>query len=133
MHFWVLDDTQIVAATKGQGKPKWGQDEVLLALDLYLSLDGKIPGPADPRVQELSRTLRGLPLHAEAKKNERFRNPDGVAFKLQNIHQVATGKGLGNFSATDQAVWDAFGSKPDLVRQLASQIRAQAVDTAVAA
>ncbi|RVT86242.1 HNH endonuclease [Inhella crocodyli] len=122
-----------MAVTQGHGNPKWGRDEVLLALDLYLTLGDTIPGPSDNRVVALSEELRKLPIHADAKKNDRFRNAAGVAFKLQNIHQVATGKGLDNFSSTDKAVWEDFGHKPDLVRQLATQIRAQAGDASVAA
>lgn len=122
-----------MAVTQGHGNPKWGRDEVLLALDLYLSLGGAIPGPSDSRVIALSEQLRALPIHTDAKKNDRFRNPDGAAFKLQNLHQLATGKGLGNFSVTDKAVWEDFGDKPDLVRQLATHIRAQAGNGSVAA
>jgi 5-methylcytosine-specific restriction enzyme A len=122
-----------MAVTQGHGNPKWGRDEVLLALDLYQSVGGAIPGPTDERVIALSNLLQALPIHAGSKKNDRFRNAAGVAFKLQNIHQVATGKGLDNFSATDKAVWEDFGDKPELVRQLAMQIRSQADDANVAA
>lgn len=122
-----------MAVTQGHGNPKWGRDEVLLALDLYLTLGDTMPGPSDSRVVALSEELRRLPIHADAKKNDRFRNPDGAAFKLQNLRQLATGKGLGNFSATDKAVWEDFGDKPELVHQLAAQIRAQAGDATVAA
>jgi 5-methylcytosine-specific restriction enzyme A len=122
-----------MAVTKGHGNPDWTRDEVLIALALYLACDGKPPGPTDPRVLATSQLLRSLPIHKGAAKNDRFRNSDGVAFKLQNLRQVATGQGLGNVSAIDRAVWSDFGSKPELVRELANAIHvhAQAPDLTV--
>jgi len=111
-----------MAKTSGHGNPDWTRDETLLALNLYFDLQGQIPSGRDPRIQALSEFLQKMPYHAEAAKVPSFRNPDGVAFKLQNIRQVATGKGLGNTSRTDRAIWDEFGSKPDEVRRLATAI-----------
>lgn len=122
-----------MAVTHGHGNPDWARDEILLALDLYFQLEGKIPGPTDAHVVQLSAVLRSLPIHMESLKNSRFRNADGVAFKLQNIRQIATGQGLGNVSAADKAVWADYGDKPDLVRELSDRIRAQASDSEVAA
>ncbi|MFY0637286.1 HNH endonuclease [Maricaulis maris] len=113
-----------MAKTKGQGNPNWTRDEVILALELYLECADQIPSPSDPRVVNLSKWLQRNPEHAEAVTNEKFRNPAGVAFNLQNIRSVATGVGLKNTSKTDQAVWEEFGEKPEKVRELASQIRA---------
>lgn len=114
-----------MAVTQGHGNPDWTRDEVILALDLYLKCAGQIPGPTDPRVIQLSEQLRGLPVHAEAKKQSSFRNPAGVAFKIQNLRQVATGKGLKNCSAVDREVWQAFGNRPPHeVSHLAAQILA---------
>lgn len=112
-----------MAVTKGHGNPNWSRDEVILALDLYLQCQGNIPSPTDPRVIELSKVLNALPLHADARKNQAFRNPDGVGFKLQNIRQVATGKGLGNTSSVDRAVWADLGGYPQLVADIAARIR----------
>jgi 5-methylcytosine-specific restriction protein A len=47
-----------------------------------------------------------------------------VAFKLQNLRQVATGKGLGNVSRVDRAVWEELGHDPKRVKQLSALIRA---------
>lgn len=114
-----------MAVTAGHGNPHWTRDEVLLALDLYFRCGGNVPGPTDPRVMELSRVIRSLPIHNAANKNETFRNPDGVAFKLQNLRQVATGQGLGNVSTTDKAMWADFGDKPEEVHRLAELIKAE--------
>src|SRR5947208_3667020 len=83
----------------------------------------RIPGPSDPRVKALSDLLRTFPHHSVAARKESFRNPDGVAFKLQNLRQVATGRGLGNVSRTDRATWSEFGSDPRRTQELAALIR----------
>lgn len=111
-----------LAATQGHGNPNWTRDETLLALHLYQLLGGQVPGPDDPRIIALSQRLRALPVHQAAGKRESFRNPAGVGFKLQNIRQVATGRGLGNVSALDRAVWQEFGAAPELVQRLVEAI-----------
>ncbi|HDR9128595.1 HNH endonuclease [Burkholderia vietnamiensis] len=113
-----------MARTQGHGNPNWTRDETILALALYFDLDGKIPSGSDERIKELSQILRRFPYHAEASRKASFRNPDGVVFKLQNLRQVATGKGLGNVSETDRAVWSEFGSSAAAVKSLANLIRA---------
>jgi 5-methylcytosine-specific restriction protein A len=112
-----------MAVTHGHGNPNWTRDETILALDLYLECKGKVPSSIDQRVKELSDLLREFPYHARAARQPSFRNPDGVGFKLQNLRQVATGKGLGNVSKIDRAVWEELGSRPDEVRRLAILIR----------
>jgi 5-methylcytosine-specific restriction enzyme A len=112
-----------MAVTKGHGNPNWTRDEVVLALDLYLDFAPRIPGPTESRVIELSAILRSIPFHAFAARKDSFRNPDGVAFKLQNLNQVATGRGLSNVSRVDRLVWDEFGSDRDRVRIAADLIR----------
>ena len=109
--------------TSGQGNPNWTREEVILALDLYLRSEGKPQSKTDPEVIELSSLLRSIPYHANASKKSNFRNPDGVAFKLQNLHQVATGSGLANVSRTDQAVWKEFGNNHKEVKKIVSFIR----------
>lgn len=58
-------------------------------------------------------------------QRDSFRNPAGVAFKLQNIRQVATGRGMPNASEVDRQVWDELGRAPDLVQQLVDAIAQQ--------
>lgn len=102
-----------MAVTQGHGNPKWTRDETLLALELYFSLRGQVPSPKAPEIIALSNLLRSLPYHAEAAKQPTFRNPDGVGFKLMNLRQVATGKGLGNVSAMDRQIWKEFRERED--------------------
>lgn len=112
-----------MAKTTGHGNPNWTRDETLLALELYFETVEQIPSPNDARVVALSDELRRLPIHSGTDKKDNFRNPDGVAFKLQNLRQVATGKGLGNTSQVDKDVWAEFGNAPESVAQLATLIR----------
>lgn len=122
-----------MAATQGHGNPDWTRDETLLALNLYLQCGGQVPGPTDPRVLELSAKLRALPVHRDVAKRDSFRNPAGVAFKLQNIRQVATGRGLANVSAVDREVWRDFASTPQVVSQLAEKISTASTETGLTA
>lgn len=112
-----------MAVTSGHGNPKWTKDETILALDLYLDFNGKIPDAKHPLIQELSALLRQMPIHPLEVRKDSFRNPDGVAFKLQNIRNVATGKGLDNTSQMDKFVWAEFGSTPKIVKELAERIK----------
>ena len=116
-----------MARTQGHGNPKWTRDETILAIDLYFECGGNVPSAKDSRVKRLSGLLQRLPYHESALRKGSFRNPDGVAFKLQNLRQVATGKGFGNVSGMDRTVWSEFGSTPDKVKEIASLIRAGVV------
>ncbi len=113
-----------MAVTQGHGNPPWNRDETILALEAYFALAGKNPSAKDPQMVALSRTLRALPYHGEAARKPTFRNPDGVAFKVQNLRSRDSGKGLGNVSRMDREIWDELGKNPAEVTRLATLIRA---------
>ncbi|MEJ1384147.1 MAG: HNH endonuclease [Candidatus Sedimenticola sp. (ex Thyasira tokunagai)] len=112
-----------MAVTHGHGNPKWTRDETILALDLYFDCEGHMPSSSDERVKELSDLLRSFPHHSLTARKESFRNADGVAFKLQNLRKIATGKGLGNTSKMDRQVWEDLGHNQKRTKELASLIR----------
>ena len=112
-----------MAVTQGHGNADWTRDETILALELYLARGESVPGKGDPRVVALSALLRALPIHRAESRVGSFRNPEGVAFKLQNLRQVDSGKGLDHVSKTDREVWAAFGGDPVAVSILAARIR----------
>ncbi len=93
--------------TQGHGNPNWTKDETILALDL-LYLHGK---PLDRRHQDvtlLSNFLRQVSIHPLHLRTDKFRNPDGVALKLQNLFSaVEPGRGL-TYSKTDLEIVTAF-------------------------
>lgn len=112
-----------MARTQGHGNPKWTREETILALDLYFDSKGSLPSTNDPSVVSLSKFLVNLPIHSRSVRKSSFRNPAGVAFKLQNIHQAATGEGLDHLSAMDQEVWGELGKQRGEVAKLADAIR----------
>ncbi len=122
-----------MAVTKGHGNPNWNRDETILALDAYFALGGKNPSAKDPMIIALSKSLRALPYHEEAARQPTFRNPDGAAFKVQNLRSRHTGKGLGNVSRMDREIWDEFGNNPAEVSRLAGLIRAGLKDESLSA
>jgi len=70
--------------TKGAGNPDWSWDETLLALDLLYRHGAPIDRHhAD--IRDLSNSLRAAEIHPKDKRKDNFRNPDGVALKLQNL------------------------------------------------
>lgn len=113
-----------MAVTHGHGNPNWNRDETILALEAYFALAGRNPSARDPKIIALSQTLRALPYHGDAARKPTFRNPDGAAFKVQNLRSRETGRGLGNVSRMDRAIWDELGSNPAEVTRLATLIRA---------
>ncbi len=107
----------------GQGNPKWSREETILALELYLNLNGEIPGPSDERVLDLSRLLRSNPRNFDQLSNDSFRNPSSVIFKLNNLRSAAGAGGFGNNSTLDRSLWAELGSRPERVADLSAQIR----------
>lgn len=107
--------------------PRWATEEIILALDLYLS-HGLLDDKAE-EVIDLSGVLNALDIHPERPDADRWRNPNGVALKLANFAHVDPGypgRGMDRGSALDRRVFDRLKPYPDLVRALASDIRAGA-------
>ncbi len=121
-----------MAKTSGHGNPPWTRDETILALDLLQRRGMNAPGPSDAEVQGLSQLLRSLPIHVQSQKVDTFRNPAGVAFKIQNLRSVSGSGagGLSNVSRVDREVWQDFGNRPDLVTQLVNAIKSGAQEIA---
>lgn len=91
--------------------PKWHRDEVILALDLYFKLEPREIDKSNPKVIELSEILNKLPIHEATLKNEKFRNPNGVSLKLNNLKAIDPsyeGKGMSRFSKMDKEVFEEF-------------------------
>lgn len=76
-----------VPITKGAGNPDWTWDETLLALDL-LYRHGAPIDRYHSDVRDLSNALRAAEIHPKDKRKDNFRNPDGVALKLQNLQSA---------------------------------------------
>src|SRR5689334_1309572 len=103
--------------------PNWIRDEELLLVDLYLASRGKIPGPKDPRVVELSNLLAQSTWHSMSSRASTFRNPEGIVPKLQNLKSIETGHGMANSSTIDHQVLNEFLGHPEQLAGIAASIR----------
>ena len=91
--------------------PDWIEDELILALDLYLR-EGALDDTDQP-VIELTEVLNRLPIHTLRPDVERFRNPNGVALKLTNSQALNPAyPGVGSGGATDSTAWSGIGTTP---------------------
>ncbi|RSM86811.1 HNH endonuclease [Streptomyces sp. WAC 01325] len=105
--------------------PDWARDEVILACDLVMGNRWKGLDAQDHRVIELSALLQLLPIHADADRNDKFRNPNGVARKTFDIatrHPDYRGKPT-NGGALDVEVLHEFLVRPDQMTEVARLIR----------
>ncbi|MFE2376210.1 HNH endonuclease [Streptomyces sp. NPDC059398] len=105
--------------------PDWARDEIILACQLVMGNGWKGLDAGDGRVVELSALLQLLPIHAEADRNEKFRNPNGVARKTFDIatrHPEYQGKPT-NGGALDAAVLREFLARPQAMTEAARLIR----------
>lgn len=115
--------------------PKWSQDELMLALHLYLHNRQSPPGKSSAKVAELSQLL-GTMANKSAVTTT-FRNAAGVYMKLMNFRGIdplftaAGKKGLTQGSKDDQVVWNLYANHLDYLDGLVAKIRA-AVDIDVA-
>jgi 5-methylcytosine-specific restriction protein A len=69
----------------GRNELDWTEDEHILALDLCFRSPPSTIGKKHASVVELSDLLNRLPIHPQALRGEKFRNPDGVYMKLCNF------------------------------------------------
>ncbi|MGO4630292.1 HNH endonuclease [Streptomyces sp. 2RAF24] len=105
--------------------PDWARDEVILACQLVVENGWKGLDAQNARVVELSALLQLLPIHAEAERNEKFRNPNGVARKTFDIatrHPSYQGKPTKG-GALDIAVLEEFLARPGEMIEVAQLIR----------
>lgn len=106
--------------------PKWHRDEIILALDLYFTLEpGQING-RNPAVVELSEVLNRLPIFDFRPDSVKFRNPNGVGLKLSNflaIDPTYHGKGMESYSKLDKVIFFEFNNNRAQLRRIANAIR----------
>jgi hypothetical protein len=92
----------------------WTREEVILAMDLYVSVDAlngaPIPGAGSAEILQLSGLLQELGAYPPELRGEKYRNADGVYLKLMNLRAVQTDgqHGMNAYSRVDAAVWREF-------------------------
>lgn len=104
--------------------PSWSRDELILALDLYLSSGWLDDG--HPKVQALSKFMRNLPQNRKWRGKPSFRSPNSVSMKIANFQALDPayhGLGLVGVSKSDRWVWDDYHRNPRIVAQMAKEIR----------
>ena len=90
--------------------PPWNREELILALDLYLRVEPSRIDATHPDVIALSSILNALPV-PEGTLDLTYRNPNGVAKKLQNFRSLdpaQEGKGLSHGGRQDTEIWREF-------------------------
>ncbi|MFF4558607.1 HNH endonuclease [Streptomyces sp. NPDC001422] len=110
---------------KAVKNPDWARDEIILACHLVMTNGWKGLDAQDSRVIELSALLQLLPIHANADRNEKFRNLNGVARKTFDIatrHPDYRGKPT-NGGALDIEVLHEFLARPEQMTGVARLIR----------
>ncbi|UVK38726.1 HNH endonuclease [Mesorhizobium sp. AR10] len=131
----VLDNLGFVVRST-QPKPRnptWNRDELILALDLYLENPASPPGKTSSKIAKLSEDLNKLAVILGVSGDGQFRNPNGVYMKVMNFRRfdptfAAVGKaGLSHGGREEELVWMEFSQAPDLLRAVATAIRAAIV------
>jgi len=110
--------------------PPWTRDELILALDLYMTDPESPPGKTSKAVRELSDLLSRLGQQIGRSAKETYRNANGVYMKMMNFRRfdpevIASGKvGLQRGGKDEEAVWHEFAGDPKRLSAVAAAIRA---------
>lgn len=108
--------------------PRWTRDELILALDLYLSCGRKVLDTHKPEIIELATLLNRLDNDDPSRSPAPRRTPGSVKAKLANLRSLdptTESTGWGNGSRLDLEVWNEFAERPDLLNQAVAAIRAR--------
>jgi len=83
--------------------------------------------PTNPKIIELSKLLRSLPIHKVNPANDgKFRNPNGIVMILKNLRRLDTcaeSGVLNHGSKLQEKVWSYYVSKRDYLHKVAAAIR----------
>lgn len=122
----------MTADEPGEGKrnPPWNWDELLLALDLYLTSPASPPGKDSAAVAELSAILSKMHQISGVAGGDTLRNANGVYLKMMNFRSadpafVAQGKvGMTRGNKLEAEVWAAYQGRREALAADAAAIRA---------
>jgi predicted HNH restriction endonuclease len=123
-------DVVVRDAPEAARNPPWSRDELILALDLYLTNPVSPPGKTSQAVRELSDVLNALGAQLGRGSAATFRNPNGVYMKMMNFRRfdpdvIASGKvGLTRGNKDEEVVWSEYASDPARLATVANAIRA---------
>jgi predicted HNH restriction endonuclease len=108
----------------------WSRDELILALELYLTNPASPPGKSSKEVRELSSLLNRLAeqLNRGGTHATTYRNANGVYMKMMNFRRfdpafTASGKvGLTRGNKDEAIVWNEFSADGQKLGQVATAI-----------
>ena len=112
--FLTLAGSSVKASTRDDtGNPDWTRDELILALNVYLQHQSKLPNKGSDEIEKLSQLLNrlGNSLFPASERSSTFRNVNGVYMKLMNFRRhdpdyLKKGKtGLSRGSNAEADVW----------------------------
>ena len=110
--------------------PPWTRDELILALDLYLTHRHSLPAHESRGITDLSAILGKLAAKLGLSGDATYRNRNGIYMKLMNFRALdpeftRQGKqGLRSTGRGDREVWREFSSDPKRCHEAAQAIRA---------
>jgi hypothetical protein len=110
---------------------RWTREEVILAMDFYITVGaltgGPIPGQSTAQIRQLSDLLKKLSAYPPERQGEKYRNPNGVYMKMMNLRAIqAEGEhGMNAYSQTDAAVWSEYVDDLSRLHAEATAIRAR--------
>ena len=116
-------------SSAGTGQLDWTREEIILAMDFYVTCGavsgGPIPGQHTDEISRLSTLLKSLSAYPPEVQGEKYRNTHGVYLKLMNLRAVQTGgtHGMNRFSQADAAVWRDYIDNLDALHAEAEAIR----------
>ncbi|MGE8944529.1 HNH endonuclease [Leptospira interrogans] len=120
---------EVVRVGQSQRNPPWSRDELILALDLYMTNPASPPGKGSKEVQELSEVLNRLGEILGGEVRAKYRNPNGVYMKMMNFRRfdpafTSSGRvGLSRGNKDEGEVWKLYASSPERLRAVADAIR----------
>lgn len=119
--------------------PKWSRDEIILALDLYMSNPASPPRKGSDEVAKLSALLNKLHRLTGQSGGPTLRNVNGIYLKMMNLRALdptflSDGKvGMKAGGALEKMIWREYEGKRDRLANDARIIRAMIEDADEAA
>lgn len=107
-----------------RNKP-WTRDELILALDIYFSIEPSQYHRTDPKIIELSKLLATISAIEGEYRSDNYRSPSSVAMKLANIAYIDPSQsgGLKAGGSLEKEIWREFSQERGHLRAVASSIR----------
>jgi hypothetical protein len=90
----------------------WTKEELLILLKKYKDINSGDMHKTHPEIKKISNELRNLPSNLKySEKDEKFRNPNGVALKFANLLFIDpnhSGKGMKGASKLDRLLFEEY-------------------------